>query len=109
MTRWNDLKTVFAQTTRHCTTCISSFQPQRPGLVQTDFSDVSINEKLYDVSIIEKRLYPRGAAAGPGPCMRHPPPPPGGGVLRDSGVGAMAPIAPKFFCACFPFIKPSMF
>ena len=30
-------------------------------------------------------------------------------VLRDSGVGAMPPTAPKFFCACFPFIKPSMF
>ena len=34
----------------------------------------------------------------------HPP-----WVLRDSGVGAMAPTAPKFFCACFPFMKPSMF
>ena len=52
-----------------------------------------------------------GGAAGPGPCMRHPPapPPPPPRILRDSGVGAMAPTAPKFFCACFPFIKPSMF
>ena len=38
---------------------------------------------------------------GPSPCMRHPPAPPR--VLRDSGVGAMAPTAPKFLCACFPF------
>ena len=30
-------------------------------------------------------------------------------VLRNRGVGAMTPTAPKFFCACFPFIKPSMF
>ena len=30
--------------------------------------------------------------------------PPAPRVLRDSGVGAMAPMAPKFFCACFPFI-----
>ena len=37
------------------------------------------------------------------------PPPPPPRVLRGSGVGAMAPTAPKFFCACFPFIKPSMF
>ena len=48
--------------------------------------------------------------AGPSPCMRHPPaPPPPPRVLRDSGVGAMAPTAPKVFCACFRFIKPSMF
>ena len=40
------------------------------------------------------------------PPSPHPPAP---GVLRDSGVGAMAPTAPNFFCACFPFIKPSMF
>ena len=49
----------------------------------------------------------RGAA---GPDTPQPPPPlPGGGGLRDSGVGAMVPTAPKLFCACFPFIKPSMF
>ena len=36
-----------------------------------------------------------------------PQPPPRPQVLRDSG--AMAPTAPKFFCACFPLIKPSMF
>ena len=36
-----------------------------------------------------------------------PPSPPR--VLTDSGVGARAPTTPKFFCACFPFIKPSMF
>ena len=44
----------------------------------------------------------------PGPVLVCPPPPPRV-VLRDSGVGAMAPTAPKFFCACFPFIKLSMF
>ena len=31
------------------------------------------------------------------------PPPPPPGVLRDSGVGAMALTAPKFFYACFFF------
>ena len=53
----------------------------------------------------------RGGGGRPGPVLvcdtpQSPPPPQ---VLRDSGVGAMAPTAPKFFCACFPFIKPSMF
>ena len=43
----------------------------------------------------------------PGPVLVCDDPPPW--VLRDNGVGAMAPTAPKFFCACFPFIKPSMF
>ena len=38
-----------------------------------------------------------------------PPSPPPPRVLRDSGVGAMAPKAPRYFSACFPFIKPSMF
>ena len=38
-----------------------------------------------------------------------PPPPRPPRVLRDSSAGAMAPMALKFFCACFPFIKPSMF
>ena len=50
-----------------------------------------------------------GGGGGPGPCMRHPPAPPPPQVLKDSDVGAMAPTALKFFCACFPFIKPSMF
>ena len=46
----------------------------------------------------------------PGPVfVCDPPPPPPPRVLRDSGVGAMLPTAPKFFGACFPFIKPSVF
>ena len=44
-----------------------------------------------------------GGPPGPVLVCDTPPPPQ---VLRDSGVGAMAP---KFFCACFPFIKSSMF
>ena len=55
------------------------------------------------VSAMEHQFLPLvssepGGVAGPGPCMRHPPaaptPPQ---ILRDSGVGAMAPTAPKFF------------
>ena len=39
---------------------------------------------------------PRGWGGGGGPCMRHPPAPPPLRVLKDSGAGAVAPMAPNF-------------
>ena len=52
----------------------------------------------------------RGGGGRPWSLYATPPSPPlPPQVLRDSGVGAMAPMAPNFFCACFPFIKLSMF
>ena len=52
---------------------------------------------------MDSRARGGGGAAGLDPCVNPPPQ-----VLRDSGVGAMAPTVPKFFCACFPFTKPFM-
>ena len=63
-------------------------------------------------------LQPRGGGvARPGPCMRHPPaPPPPPRVLKDSGVGAMAPTAPLFLShaslrgvLCLWSLRPSDF
>ena len=51
-----------------------------------------------------------GPGGRPGPVLVCDPPkaPPSPWLLRDSGLGGMAPTALNFFGACFLFIKPSM-
>ena len=69
---------------------------------------ISSRSNLYP-SLVQPLSARGGGRLGPVLVCNTPQPPPPPGVLRDSSVGAMAPTAPKLFCACFPFIKPSMF
>ena len=60
-------------------------------------ANILVGQRVRKVSGFRLSCTP-GGAAGPSPCMRHPPaPPPPPQVLKDSGVGAMAPTAPNLF------------
>ena len=74
---------------------------QPPGVVK-NWSTLQCSKQNTEQCGYDHALVTRGR-------MRAQFPLPHGRVLRDSGVGAMAPTTPKFSCACFPFIKPSMF